>query len=314
MYDNDNAALTGFLAGRADNNNCCGNGMNGMWGGEWFWPLIILFALFGWNGNGNGWGGNNGANAYIPYAISNSYTDSAVQRGFDTQTLVGKLDGISNGICDSTFALNNTVVNGFNNVARDMCTGFANVAAGLNENRFAAQQCCCDTLRAIDNSRFDTQAGFTALGSQLASCCCETQRLLERGFADTNYNMATNTCAITTQMANSTRDIIDSQNAGTRAILDYLCQEKISDLQNENQSLRLAASQANQNAAIGAMISASEATILRRTGADCPVAAYVVQPPSPVTFPTNCCGQVNYAGYNNYNNNGCGCGCGSCCN
>lgn len=60
---------------------------------------------------------------------------------------------------------------------------------------------------------------------------------MERGFADINYNMATNTCAIQTSMANHTRDIIDSQNAGTRAILDYLCQEKISDLQSENQAL-----------------------------------------------------------------------------
>ena len=59
--------------------------------------------------------------------------------------------------------------------------------------------------------------------------------------------MATNTCALKTQMANDTRDIIDSQNAGTRAILDYLCQEKIADLQSENQSLRLAASQQAQN-------------------------------------------------------------------
>ena len=28
-------------------------------------------------------------------------------------------------------------------------------------------------------------------------------------------------------------------------------------------------------------------------------------PPQQVTFPTNCCGGVNYASYNN----GCGCGC-----
>ena len=57
-------------------------------------------------------------------------------------------------------------------------------------------------------------------------------------------------------MANNTRDIIDNQNAGTRAILDYLCQEKISDLQNENQALRLAASQSNQNAVLMAAMDA----------------------------------------------------------
>jgi hypothetical protein len=39
---------------------------------------------------------------------------------------------------------------------------------------------------------------------------------------------------------------------------------------------------------------ANKAEILRRTGADCPTAAYIVQPPTPVHFP--------------YNNCGCGCG------
>lgn len=120
--------------------------------------------------------------------------------------------------------------------------------------------------------------------------------------------MATNTCAITNQMNNNTRDIIDSQNAGTRAILDYLCQDKISTLQAENQSLKLAASQADQNAFIAATQSAQTAELIRRLGADCPQPAYVVQPPQPVTFPTNCCGNVNYAGYGNGGcNSGCGC-------
>lgn len=86
-----------------------------------------------------------------------------------------------------------------------------------------------------------------------------------------------------------------------------MCQQELDTLRSENQNLKLAASQANQNAAIGAMISASEATILRRTGAECPTAAYVVQPPTPVNFPTNCCG--TFSGWNN----GCNQSCGSCC-
>lgn len=122
--------------------------------------------------------------------------------------------------------------------------------------------------------------------------------------------MATNTCAITNQMNNNTRDIIDSQNAGTRAILDYLCQKENADLRAENQSLRLEKSQTAQNAFITANQQAQTAELIRRLGADCPVNAYVVQPPTPVTFPTNCCGGVNYAGYNN---GGCGCGNNGCC-
>ena len=120
--------------------------------------------------------------------------------------------------------------------------------------------------------------------------------------------MATQSNALQNTMNNNTRDILESQNAGTRAILDYLCQDKIQTLQNENQSLRLAASQANQNAVLQAAMDANTAEIIRRTGNDCPVPAYVV--PNP-----NCCyGNpigVGYSGFGNgfgfFNNSGCGC-------
>jgi len=265
-------------------------GMNGF-GGDWIWILVIFALLFGW-GN-NGWGGNNGGGngGYaVPYMVGNSYTDSAVQRGFDTQAIVGKLDGINAGICDSTFALNNTITNGFAGVNQSLCQGFNGVNTNIMQGNFGLQQ-------AINNASVANMQGQNALQSQLASCCCETQRAID----GVNYNMATNTCAITNQMNNNTRDIIDSQNAGTRAILDYLCNDKISTLQNENQALRLAASQANQNAAIGAMIDASTANIIRRTGNDCPIPAYVV--PNP-----NCCYNPTVAF-----NSGCGNGCGGCC-
>lgn len=143
--------------------------------------------------------------------------------------------------------------------------------------------------------------GQNALQAQLASCCCDTQRAID----GVNYNMATNTCALQNTMNNNTRDIIDNANANSRAILDYLCQDKISTLQSENQALRLAASQSAQNATLMAAMDANKADILRRTGAECPTPAYVVQPPTPVNFPTNCCGQ--FAGWNN----GCG-NCGGC--
>jgi len=55
-----------------------------------------------------------------------------------------------------------------------------------------------------------------------AACCCETQRAIERGFAETNYNMATQACDTRRAIADSTRDIIDSNNAGVRSILDFL--------------------------------------------------------------------------------------------
>ena len=115
--------------------------------------------------------------------------------------------------------------------------------------------------------------------------CFTVERQIERGFSDTNYNLATQNCA--------TLSAIDK--VGDR-IIDYMANEKMQTLRDENQALRLAASQERQNQ-----------FLISQLGYQCPKPAYVVQPPQQVTFPTNCCGGVNYAGYNN--NCGCGCGC-----
>lgn len=272
------------------------NGMNGF-GGDWIWILVVFALLFGW-GN-NGWGGNGGGNAgAVPYVVGNSYTDASIQRGFDTQSIIGKLDGINNGLCDGFYAVNTSILNAQSGIQNSLCQGFNGVNTNIMQGNFGLQQ-------AINNASVANMQGQNALQSQLASCCCDTQRAID----GVNYNMSTNTCAITNQMNNNTRDIIESQNAGTRAILDYLCQDKISTLQSENQALRLAASQANQNNVLMAAMDSNKAEILRKTGAECPTAAYIVQPPQPVTFPTNCCGGVNFAGYGN---NGCGCNSGCC--
>lgn len=117
--------------------------------------------------------------------------------------------------------------------------------------------------------------------------------------------MATQACDTRNLIQNTTRDIIDNANANNRALLDFLVNDKISTLQAENQSLKFKASQAEQNAFITANQEAQTATLLRRLGAECPQAAYIVNAPTPVTFPVNACGQFSGYGYNN----SCGCGC-----
>lgn len=261
-------------------------GMGGMGGMGMFWPFM-MGGFGGFGGNGCGCGGTN--------AI-----DASIQRGFDTQAIIGKLDGINNGLCDGFYAVNTSILNAQSGIQNSLCQGFNGVNTNIMQGNFGLQQ-------AINGASVANMQGQNALQAQLADCCCQTQRAID----GVNYNMATNTCAITNQMNNNTRDIIESQNAGTRAILDYLCQDKIATLQAENQSLKLAASQADQNNFIAATQNAQTAELIRRLGADCPQPAYVVQPPQPVTFPTNCCGGVNYAGYGN--NGGCGCNNGGCC-
>lgn len=266
-----------------------GWGMGGMGGMGMFLPFMFMNGGFGFGGNGCGCGNNGNANAI----------QADIQRGFDTQSIIGKLDGINNGLCDGFYAVNTSILNAQSGIQNSLCQGFNGVNTNIMQGNFGLQQ-------AINNASVANMQGQNALQTQLASCCCG----IERAIDGVNYNMATNTCAITNQMNNNTRDIIESQNAGTRAILDYLCQDKISTLQSENQALRLAASQANQNNVLMAAMDSNKAEILRKTGAECPTAAYIVQPPQPVTFPTNCCGGVNYAGYGN--NGGCGCNSGCC--
>ena len=144
----------------------------------------------------------------------------------------------------------------------------------------------CDGFYGVSNS-------FNTIGHQISDCCCQTQRAID----GVNYNMATQFANLQNTMCGNTRDIIDSQNAGTRAILDFLTQDKIATLTAENQSLKFAASQASQNAFITANQEAQTAELIRRLGRDCPVPAYVV--PNP-----NCCyGNPVGVGYNG----GCGC-------
>lgn len=240
-------------------------GNNGMFGGDGcWWVLIILFALFGgWGGNGfGGFGGGRTTEALA--------TQADVRAAVDQQTLISKLDQQTYGLADSTYALNNTITNGFHGVDNAIC-----------------------------NLGYNTQQGFNTLSHQLSDCCCATQRAID----GVRYDMATQACDTRQVIQNSTRDILESNNANTRAILDFLTQDKIATLTAENQSLKLSASQANQNAVLMAAMDANTAQIIRRTGNDCPVPAYVVQPPTQVSFPVNACS--TFTGFNN----GCGCGC-----
>lgn len=190
----------GYAAGQG--NSCNGNGGMGYGWGDWIW-IIVLFAL--WQNGGFGFG-NNGR--------GDCATQADVRAAVDQQTLISKLDQQTYGLADSTYALNNTMVNGFHGVDNAIC-----------------------------NLGYNMQGGFNNLATEMSRCCCETNRSIERGFCDTNFNLQ-----------NATRDIVDSNNAGTRAILDALAAQRIeakdAKIAEQNQmifSLQLAASQAAQN-------------------------------------------------------------------
>lgn len=211
-------------------------------GGWWIWAFLI-FAMFGWGGNGFGFGGNNGA-----------LTEAQLCNGFNFNNLESGIRGISNGICDSTFALNNAI----NNTNIAMLQGFNGV-----------------------------QSGVANLGYQLQNCCCE----INRGIDGVNYNLVSQECLTRETLNNNTRDILENNNANTRAILDFLTQDKISSLQTE---LSLAQGQLSQVSQTNNIINA-----LRPTA----VPAYITCSPYVSSYGL---GLNNYGGCGN----GCGCGCG----
>ena len=262
----DNGFAMGYALGQDSNG---GGNSGGGWGnfGEGLWAVIILAILFGRGGFG-GFGGFGGGNSGSCGCGSGCATPGDVRAAVDQQTLISKLDQQTYGLADSTYALNNAITNGFHGVDNAVC-----------------------------NLGFNLQTAINGISREIGDCCCTTQRAID----GVNYNMATQFCALGNTIQSSTRDIIDSQNAGTRAILDFLTQDKIATLTAENQSLKFQASQASQNAFITANQEAQTAELIRRLGRDCPVPAYVV--PNP-----NCC-YGNPVGIGYGNNSGCGCGC-----
>ena len=241
---------------------------NGGWGdGGWLWIIVVFALLFGWGNNGwGGFGGNNGG-GYMATAA----TQADIQRGFDNSAVISKLDGITNGLCDGFYAQNTALMNGFHGVDNAICNLGYQTQQGFNTTNVALMQ------------------GQNALQTQIANCCCETREAIQ----GVNYNMAQNTCALQNTMNSNTRDIIDSQNAGTRAILDYLCQEKISSLQAENNDLRRAASQDRQSALLTTAMASQTQQIINAVN-PAAIPAYVVPNPNAYAYGCGC-------------NTGCGC-------
>ena len=186
--------------------------------------------------------------------------------------------GGGGGGLQSAFTLNN-IEGGIRGIQHGLCDGFYAVNTGL-------------------------LTGFNGIQSAISGCCCETQRNID----SVRFDMATGFCNLGNAISSQTRDIIENQNANYRSLMDFMVQEKLSSQAAKIASLENQVSQANQNAVIGARIDAGIAEVIRRTGNDCPIPAYVV--PNP-----NCCyGNplgvgYNGSGYGGYGGSGCGCGC-----
>lgn len=215
--------------------------------GAWWIIILFLFCFAGWNGNGGLFGGAG--------STASGITDGYILTS-DFANIERKIDGVNNGLCDGFYAINTGMLNGFSNV--DSAITQQTIANMQNTNSITSQ--------------------LTGLGTQLQQCCCDIRYENASQFADLNYNLATQSCQTRQAIADSTRDIVASQEAGTRAILDFMTQDKIATLTAENAALKNAASNAAQTCEIVSQLK------------PCPVPAYVVSNPY-----CNC-----NCGYNNY--------------
>lgn len=222
------------------------NGNDGFGGGNGAWWLIILFlfAFGGWGGYGRGgYGGYGGGQVGDNYILATDMASLSRQISDATASTERRFDNVTNGLCDG-FYTQAQLVNGVN---LNMSNGFANAELSrANQQAALMAQLNANNIAAMQNQN--------ALQAQIAQCCCdnrydalknstETQNAINSGFCQTNFNNATNT-----------RDIIDSQASGTRAILEKLAamesnakDQRIAEQAQQINALQLAASQAAQN-------------------------------------------------------------------
>ena len=260
--------------------------------GAWWIILFLIFAMGGWNNGFGGFGGfGGGADGMYPW-LSNGQKEimQNTNQGFNTLQLGNQLNDISSGVQN----INTQLCNGFAGVNQTVSSGFANAESSANARQMANM-----------NQNFANQTamlqGFNQLGSQFADCCCEnrlatcqTQNIVQNEGNATRF-----------ADANNTRDIIDSQNRNSQAILDKLCQleldgvkaqveaknDRIAELQTQLNMANLSASQTAQNAFIAQGFSNEVDQLYNRLNS-CPIPATPVYGRTPIF---TC------------NNNGCGC-------
>lgn len=209
-----------------------GGANNGLFGdgagfGGWWIILLFLFAFGGWGNNGWGYGNGNAGTAVT----------ADIGYNFD-------MHDVSSGIRD----LSTATANGFYGLNTNLLTGFSNTQSQICNSGF-------ETIQAINAGTVAGLQNTNAIQSQMAAnraseelCCCQTRNAIDSGFATLNYNLATEACADRAAVSTASRDIIENANSNTRQILDFLVQDRLSALQNENAALKGQISQSEQNA------------------------------------------------------------------
>lgn len=197
------------------------SGNNGFGGeGSWIW-LIVLIALFGgWGNGGFGFGGGS-VGAATNYVLSSDFATIQRQLSDGFNSIDNALDRQNSGICDLGYT-QAQLING------------VQVNQMQNANAIQAQlaDCCCKTQSGIERVNTNNAMNTAAITNAIKDCCCDNEKIAMQN----RFDMAQYNC--------NTLQAIDK--VGDR-IIDYLNADKAQALRDENQALRLQASQQCQN-------------------------------------------------------------------
>lgn len=172
------------------------------------------------------------------YVLSNDFSQLSKEIS-DTYNMTDrKFDSITNGIC----SLGYQELQNINSVNSNLSNGFYNVTNAITTNGY-------ETRNAITQDTIANMQNTNALQTNLSSCCCK----LENQLAENRYQNAQNINALNNSvnagfvgvqqsMCLNTRDIISSQENGTREILKALCDDK---LERKNEQIAMLQTQLN---------------------------------------------------------------------
>ena len=146
-----------------------GDGFGFGGGGLWLFAILALM----WGGNGGLFGGAGNSNAI----------QADINRGFDNQNLQAQtrdiLTAVNSGTAQSVATTNQTfhdvlavLTDKYGELARDIAgvaVGQANMLANQNE-------CCCNTLRAIDGVNYNNAMNTASIN---ANTTAQTQKILD---------------------------------------------------------------------------------------------------------------------------------------
>lgn len=125
--------------------------------GSWFWIVVLFLFMFGF-----------GRNGWVNDASNGALTRAEMTDGFNNQSVLNKLNGLENGLCDGFYAQNTTMLQGFSGIGNQ-----------IMQNQFAMKECCCETNRNIDAVRYENSKNTCEITTAIHNEGEQTRALIQ---------------------------------------------------------------------------------------------------------------------------------------